>query len=203
MDKLDKEAKTFYLTKDAFEQPKAMKFDRAMEVYKPENIINSFEQPDRDAISKACVEAHFTHPSSPESQPETLPHENYLEGSDHEAAGGPLSDSLLALNELVKKFEANHIEEIHGSANYLRKLRRRPSHLRHQRSHEQYKIKLLKHTTPCLKKKKKKSNPDVDGPQDAKANEHHQNGKQDIEVSAKRKEKLSVEHQDLITKIFI
>ncbi|KAH9447985.1 hypothetical protein Pst134EB_021970 [Puccinia striiformis f. sp. tritici] len=111
MDKLDKEAKTFYLTKDAFEQPKAMKFDRAMEVYKPENIINSFEQPDRDAISKACVEAHFTHPSSPESQPETLPHENYLEGSDHEA-GGPLSDSLLALNELVKKFEANHIEEI-------------------------------------------------------------------------------------------
>ncbi|KAI9629424.1 hypothetical protein KEM48_012891 [Puccinia striiformis f. sp. tritici PST-130] len=68
MDNIDKEAKAFYLTKDAFEQPKAMGFEKAMQVYSREINWRTFDQPDRDAFVKAYVKLISLQQASPDQE---------------------------------------------------------------------------------------------------------------------------------------
>ncbi|KAI7942377.1 hypothetical protein MJO28_012404 [Puccinia striiformis f. sp. tritici] len=119
MDKIDEQAKKFYLTKDAFEKPKAMNFDKAMEVYDSKTILKSFQEPDRDTIIKAYVDAQFPPPSSPESRLETLLNEIHLKGSFLKEDGGPLSNSLPEIDgrlaEFVNSPLIKHDERLKGT----------------------------------------------------------------------------------------
>ncbi|KAH9462314.1 hypothetical protein MJO29_002954 [Puccinia striiformis f. sp. tritici] len=106
MDNIDKEAKAFYLTKDAFEQPKAMGFEKAMQVYSREINWRTFDQPDRDAFVKAYVEAHIPPAGVPRSGMETFLDEVHMEGlfPKLKVDGGPISKLLPDMNERFAEF---------------------------------------------------------------------------------------------------
>ncbi|KAA1129331.1 hypothetical protein PGTUg99_027768 [Puccinia graminis f. sp. tritici] len=68
LEDLDKRAKSFYLTKDAFEAPNSMKFDQAIEVYDPKAVRKYVKKPDPDLLAKAYVEFHL--PRKPAFKPD-------------------------------------------------------------------------------------------------------------------------------------
>jgi hypothetical protein len=78
LEDLDKRAKAFYLTKDAFETPNSMKFDQAIQVYDPKAVRRYVTKPDRDLLAKAYVEFHLPRkpafkPNVPKPKPAPAP----------------------------------------------------------------------------------------------------------------------------------
>ncbi|OAV88752.1 hypothetical protein PTTG_08362 [Puccinia triticina 1-1 BBBD Race 1] len=60
MEAFDNHARSLYLTKDAFEQPGALKFDEAAKTYQPRQWLTHASINDRERLAaKAYVEAHY------------------------------------------------------------------------------------------------------------------------------------------------
>ncbi|WAR62649.1 hypothetical protein PtB15_15B236 [Puccinia triticina] len=58
-EELDKKAKPFYLTREAFEDSGAIKFKEAIDVYQPHVVFETFSKPDRLALTKSYIRAHY------------------------------------------------------------------------------------------------------------------------------------------------
>ncbi|KAI9611723.1 hypothetical protein KEM48_004465 [Puccinia striiformis f. sp. tritici PST-130] len=100
---IDEEAKKIYLTREAFEQPKAMKFDKVMEVYDTKNILEIFKRTNKKTVIEAYVEAHFP-PAVLPGRLETFLNEVHLKQSLLKADGGPLSDLLPTMDKRLAEF---------------------------------------------------------------------------------------------------
>ncbi|PLW47971.1 hypothetical protein PCANC_09410 [Puccinia coronata f. sp. avenae] len=108
LEPLDKEAKSFYLTKEAFVEPDSMKFDKAVEVYN-EKIFKdpSSIKINDDLIAKAYVEAYLPSTAHPELTIKKLLDEVRLKGTHPAPVGEGLHDVFPDFDYRLAEFKDN------------------------------------------------------------------------------------------------